>query len=82
MNIIIQSNLAEPGVNYINVLQTAFRQKDPKSAKTTVKLSVFFVLLGSAHIQAARRMMKLAPVQCHALIWHVIIEINIGICYT
>ena len=30
---------------------------DPKSAKKTVKLSSFFVLLGSALIKAARRML-------------------------
>jgi hypothetical protein len=36
---------------------------DPESAKKTVKLSVFFALLGSAHLKAAHRMlMKLT--QC------------------
>ncbi len=34
-----------PGVNFINVLRAAFALADHKSAKETVKLSVFFSLL-------------------------------------
>jgi hypothetical protein len=35
---------------------------DPKSAKITVNLSVFFTVLGSAHIKAASTMLvKLTP---------------------
>ncbi len=43
----------KPVVNFINILRTAFTHKDPKSAKKTVKLSVFFALSWSAHIRAA-----------------------------
>jgi len=51
-----------PGVNFINILIKAFKQADHKSAKNTVKLSVSFTLLGSAHIKAACKMLvKLAP---------------------
>jgi len=50
------------GVNFTNILQTAFTHADPKSAKNTVKLSVFFALLGSEHVKAARKMsVKLIP---------------------
>ncbi len=51
-----------PRVNFINILQAAFTHEDSKNAKKTVKLSVFFTLLGSARTKAARRMlMKLTP---------------------
>jgi len=37
---------------------------DPENAKKIVKLLVFFALLGSAHVKAARRtLMKLTPRQ-------------------
>jgi len=42
------------GVNFINVLRQLFSPKDPESAKKTVKMSVFFALLGSAPAKAAR----------------------------
>jgi len=49
-----------PGVNFI--IRAAFTRKDPKSAIETVKLSVFFELLGSASAKAVCRMlMKLIP---------------------
>jgi hypothetical protein len=49
------------GVNFINI-HTAFMREDPESAKNTVKLSVFFELLGSTSIKAARKtLMKLTP---------------------
>jgi len=51
-----------PGVNFINVLQAAFTQTDPKSAKELLDLTVFFALLGFLCVKAARRtLMKLTP---------------------
>ncbi len=44
-----------PGVNFINVLLAAFMRTGLVSANNTVKSSVFFALLGSAHTKAARR---------------------------
>jgi len=50
-------------VNFINILRAAFWRTDPKSAKNTVKQSVFFALLGSTHAKAAHKMlMKLTLV--------------------
>ena len=42
------------GLNFINVLRTAFTIADPKSVKKTVKLSIFFMLLGSMSVKAVR----------------------------
>ncbi len=54
--------LLTPGVNFINVLRAALTRADPESAKNTVKLSVFFPLLGSASVKAAcRTLMILTP---------------------
>jgi len=53
------SALVIPGVNSIIVPRTAFSCKDPKSAKNIVKLSVFFVLSGSAHAQIDTRSQSL-----------------------
>ena len=52
-----------PGVNFTNVLLTAFMHAaDPKSAKKTVKLGSFIALLGSLCVKAARRtLVKLIP---------------------
>ncbi len=51
-----------PGFNFINNLQAAFMRADPESAKKTDNLTVFFMLLGSACIKAARKMfVKLTP---------------------
>ena len=51
-----------PGVNFTNILQTAFMHTDPKSAKKLLNLTVFFALLGSAPVKTARRtLMKLTP---------------------
>jgi len=53
-----------PGVDFINVQRAVFTQADPEIAKKTVKLSVFFALLGSAQAKAARTefmLMKLTP---------------------
>jgi len=45
--------LTLPGVNFVNILQAAFVHADPKSSKKNINLTVFFALLGSAHINAA-----------------------------
>jgi hypothetical protein len=50
------------GVNFINVLQTAFAPADSESAKKTDNLTVVFVLLRSAlEKPALKNLMKLAP---------------------
>jgi len=50
------------GVNFINVLHTAFMLADPKSVKKIDNLTVFFTLLGSTSAKAVRRtLMKLIP---------------------
>jgi len=42
--------------------QAAYTPTDPESAKKTVKLSIFFALLGSEQAKAARKMLiKLTP---------------------
>ncbi len=46
-----------PGVNFINVLLTAFAFEDPKSTKNTDNLNGFFALSGSAGVKAACRML-------------------------
>jgi hypothetical protein len=53
------------GLNFINVLCTAFTLVDPKSVKKdTDDLTVFFTLLGSTSAKAVRStLMKLTPVQ-------------------
>jgi hypothetical protein len=54
----------QPGVNFTNILRTAFSFVDPESVKNTVQLShqYLFTLLGSAHVKAVHRMlMKLSP---------------------
>ena len=54
-------------VNFTNILQAAFTRADPKSAKKTVKLSSFIVLLGTERVKAAcRTLVKLTPI-CVAL---------------
>ncbi len=40
------------GVIFTNVLHAAFMLVDPKSVKNTVKLSIFFTLLGSTSVKA------------------------------
>jgi len=50
------------GVNFIKAPGAAITHTNSKSAKKTVKLSVFFCALGSAHVKAAGKMfMELAP---------------------
>jgi len=52
----------KPGVNFINVLRTAFMLVDSKSAKKIDNLTVFFTLLGPACIKAVHRtLVKLTP---------------------
>ncbi len=55
-----------PGVNFINVLRSAFMLIDPESKKNTVKSTVpFYLLSGSAGIKAVCRMlMKLTTGVC------------------
>jgi hypothetical protein len=45
------------GVDFTNILCTAFTRADPKSAKKTDCLTVLFVLLRSVHVKAARKML-------------------------
>jgi len=48
--------------NFINILRKAFTPADPKCAKKSDSLTVFFALLGSAGIKAVQKtMMKLTP---------------------
>ncbi len=50
------------GVNFINVLLTAFALVDPKSVKNAVESSVSFMLLGSTSVKSEHRtLMKLSP---------------------
>jgi len=72
-----------PGVDFINVLRTAFTLVDPKSVKKIGNLTVFFTLLGSASVKAVRRtLMKLSPgrlndffekVLYSSLCWHLLL---------
>jgi len=43
------------GVNLINTLHAAFTSADPETPKKTDDLTVFFVLLGSAHAKGAHK---------------------------
>ncbi len=43
--------------NFTNIIHIAFMRADHKSAENTVKLSVFFALLGSAQVKAAHKML-------------------------
>jgi len=50
------------GDNFTNILPAAFMCADPKRAKSTDSFNVFFVLLGSVHVKAVRKMLvKLPP---------------------
>jgi len=44
-----------PRVDFTNTLSTAFMRSDPKGAKKTNSLSIFFVLLGPAHLKAGHK---------------------------
>jgi len=51
-----------PGLNFINVLCTAYMHTDPESVKDTDDLTVFFMLSGSTSVKAAHKMLvKLTP---------------------
>ena len=51
-----------PGLNFINILRTAFAPVDPKSAKMQLRHQCLFTLLGSTSVKAVRCMlMKLSP---------------------
>jgi len=51
-----------PWIDFIKVLRAAFMHTDPKSTKKTDGLTIFFALLGSAHIKAVHKMLvKLIP---------------------
>ncbi len=41
--------------DFTNIFCVAFTHPDPKSANNTVKQTVFFVLLGSAHLKASSK---------------------------
>ncbi len=59
----LQSTQDRPGVELKNGLIAAFYACRSPGSKKTVKLSVFFVLSGSARTKAARKtLMKLTPV--------------------
>ena len=50
------------GFNFNNILQAAFTLANPKSGKKLLNLTVFFMLLGTARVKAAHRMLvKLTP---------------------
>ena len=51
----VEESVCIPGVNFTNILRAAFTCKDPKSAKKLLYLTVFFLLLGSLRVKAARR---------------------------
>ncbi len=54
--------LNNPGVNFINILCTAFTCADPKSIRTKSRCQYLFTLLGSASVKAVHRtLMKLSP---------------------
>jgi hypothetical protein len=52
----LQFKKSRPSVNFINVLRVAFTCADPKGAKKTVKLSVFFYA-----VVASQMLMRLTP---------------------
>jgi len=57
-----QENVWEIGLDFINVLRTAFTLIAPQSKRTQSSCQYFFTLLGSTSIKAVRRMlMKLSP---------------------
>ncbi len=54
----ILGSKAAHGVDFINILPTAFKHVQiPKVQKKTDNLAVFFALLGSVHVKSAHRMM-------------------------
>jgi hypothetical protein len=60
-------------LNFINVLQAAFAPADPKSAKKSYNLTVFFVLLGSASIKVVlKTLMKLTLGDCGLIFFNIL----------
>jgi len=52
----------QAGVNFTNVLRSAFTRSDPESAKNSQAASLFFVLLGSGHVKAVlKTLAKVTP---------------------
>jgi len=65
----ISCNFTQPGLNFINVLWAVYKgrsQNFQKFKKNTDDLSVFFVLLGSAHVKAAHIVFCLLPLKTRA----------------
>ncbi len=63
-NAALQNSVTErrTGVNFINVLRTAFALVDPKSVRTQSSRQYLFTLLGSTSVKAVRRtLMKPTP---------------------
>jgi len=56
------------GLNFINILRTAFTIADPKSVKKTVKLLIFFSLSGSTSVKAAGKTLVKLTVDLRALL--------------
>jgi hypothetical protein len=56
-------DVALSGVDFSNILLTAFICADPKSTKNTVKPSVFFALLGSVLVKTAPKMLAKSTCQ-------------------
>ncbi len=51
-----------PGVNFINILRTAFALVDPDSVRTQSSCQYLFTLLGTTSVKAVHRMlMKSTP---------------------
>jgi len=48
---------SHPGINFTNILHEACTSIDPKSEKKDWQLDCIFVLLGSAHVKALRKML-------------------------
>jgi len=50
------------GVNFTNILCATYTRAIPKAQKKTEGLTIFFALLGSLHVKAARNnLVKLTP---------------------
>ncbi len=54
-----------PVLNFINILCTAFTFVDPESVKKIENLTVFFTLLGSAHVKAVHRTLMKLSLEVH-----------------
>jgi len=64
MLIFLRLSTATAGVDFTNISLKAFMRVDPKRAKNTDSLTVFFLLLGFANIKAAlTKLVKSIPDQ-------------------